>query len=77
MVLGEVFCVQLLVLKVGLLVSEAVSMLTHVGVEFSLTYHERQFAALFCAPEFHSKMILYVASSKLHLLTLLLTFFAI
>ena len=49
-------------------------MLTHVDVEVGFTNCERQSAALFCAPEIHSKMILYVASSKLHLLTLLLAF---
>ena len=36
---------------------------------------ERQSAALFLAPEIHSKVILYVASSRLHLLTLLFAFF--
>ena len=36
---------------------------------------ERQSAALLQAPEIHSKEMLYVASSKLHLLTLLLVFF--
>ena len=36
---------------------------------------ERQSAALFLPPEIHSKQMLYVASSKLHLLTLLLVFF--
>ena len=36
---------------------------------------ERQSAALFLAPEIHSKEMLYVVSSRLHLLTLLLVFF--
>ena len=39
------------------------------------TNHERQSAALFLAPEIHSKVILYVVSSRLHLLTLLFAFF--
>ena len=43
-------------------------MLTDVDV--TSTNHERQSAALFLAPEIHSKVILYVASSRLHLLTL-------
>ena len=40
-----------------------------------VTNLERQSAALFLPPEIHSKEMLYVASSKLHLLTLLLVFF--
>ena len=48
-----------------------VSMLTGVGVVVGgSTNHERQSAALFLAPEIHSKVILYVASSRLNLLTL-------
>ena len=47
-------------------------MLTDVVV--GLTNLERQSAALFLAPEIHSKEMLYVASSRLHLLTLLLVF---
>ena len=35
---------------------------------------ERQSAALYLAPEIHSNVILYVASSRLHLFTLLLVF---
>ena len=35
---------------------------------------ERQSAALFLAPEIHSNVILWVASSKLHLFTLLFAF---
>ena len=50
-------------------------MLTDVDVEMGFTNLERQSAALFLAPEIHSKVILYVASSRLHLLTLLLAFF--
>ena len=53
-------------------VEEAVSMLTDVVV--GVTNLERQSAALFLAPEIHSKEMLYVASSRLHLLTLLLVF---
>ena len=52
---------------------EVVNMLTDVPV--GVTNLERQSAALFLAPEIHSKEMLYVASSKLHLLTLLLVFF--
>ena len=67
---------QLLVLKAGLSVCVTVSMLTVVVVDSgSSTSHERQSAALFLASEIHSKAILYVASSRLHLLTLLLAFF--
>ena len=50
-------------------------MLTDVDVEVGFTNHESQSAALFLAPEIHSKVILYVVSSRLHLLTLLLAFF--
>ena len=35
---------------------------------------ERQSAALFLAPGIHSKEVLYVVSSRLHLLTLILVF---
>ena len=52
---------------------EAVNMLTDVLV--GVINLERQSAALFLAPEIHLKEMLYVASSKLHLLTLLLVFF--
>ena len=62
-------------LKAGLSAEEAVSMLTDVDVMIDLANLERQSAALFLAPEIHSKVILYVASSRLHLLTLLLAFF--
>ena len=72
MVLEEVFCVQRLVWKAGPSVEEAVSMLTDVDTGF--TNLERQSAALFLAPEIHSKEMLYVTSSKLYLLTLLLAF---
>ena len=40
------------------------------------TNHERQSTALVLAPEIHSKVILYVVSSRLHLLTLLFAFFS-
>ena len=69
----EVFWVLLLVWKAGPSVEKAVNMLTDVLVDCSSL--ERQSAALFLAPEIHSKEMLYVASSKLHLLTLLLVFF--
>ena len=47
-------------------------MLTDVVIGF--TNLERQSAALFLAPEIHLKEMLYVGSSRLHLLTLLLAF---
>ena len=54
----------------------AVNMLTVVVVNVvSSTNHERHSAGLFLAPEIHSKVILYVVSSRLHLLTLLFAFF--
>ena len=43
-------------------------------VVMCLTNLERQSAALFLAAEIHLKEMLYVASSRLHLLTLLLAF---
>ena len=53
-----------------------VSMLTVAGFVGSCsTNHERQLAALFLAPEIHSNVMLYVVSSRLQLLTLLLVFF--
>ena len=70
---SEVFWVQLLVWKAGPSLEEAVSML--IGVLVGVTNLERQSAALFMAPKIHSKEMLYLASSKLHLLTLLLVFF--
>ena len=69
----EVFWVQLLVWKAGPSLEETVSMLTDVVV--GVTNLERQSATLFLAPEIHLKQMLYVASSKLHLLTFLLVFF--
>ena len=62
-------------LKAGPLAEEAVSMLIYVDVMIGFINLERQSAALFLAPEIHLKVILYVASSRLHLLTLLLAFF--
>ena len=72
-VVPEEFQVQLLVWKAGPSVEEAVNILTDVLV--GVTNLERQSAALFLAPEIHSKEMLYVGSSKFHLLTLLLVFF--
>ena len=46
-----------------------------MDVLVGVTNLERQSAALFQAPEFHSKEMFYVVSSRLHLLTLLLVFF--
>ena len=46
-----------------------------IDVLVGITNLERQPAALFLAQEIHSNEMLYVASSKLHLLTLLLVFF--
>ena len=45
-----------------------------IDVLVGVTNLERQSAALFLAPEIHSKEM-YVTSSRLHLLTLLLVFF--
>ena len=49
-------------------------MLTDVDIEMGFSNLERQAAALFLAPEIHLKVVLYVASSRLHLLILLLEF---
>ena len=46
-----------------------------MGVLMGETSLERQSAALFLAPDIHSKVMFWVASSKLHLLTLLFAFF--
>ena len=59
----KVFWVQLLLWKAGPSLEEAVSRL--IGVLVGVTNLERQSAALFLAPEIHSKEMLYVASSKL------------
>ena len=53
---SEVLCVQLLVWKAGLSFTEAVSLLMDFLV--GETNLERQSAALFLAPEIHSKVIL-------------------
>ena len=45
-----------------------------MDVVVGVTNLERQSPALFLAPEIHSNVILHVASSRLHLLTLLLVF---
>ena len=63
-------------LKAGPSACVAPSMLTVVVFDVGgSTNHERQSAALFLAPEIHSKLILYVVSSRLPLLTLLFAFF--
>ena len=68
--------VWLLVLKAGPSIWVTVSMLIIVGVAGSCSTNlERQPAALFLAPEIHLNIMLYVASSSPHLLTLLLVFF--
>ena len=52
------------------------SMLIVVGLFWGdSTRCERQSAALLWAPDIHSKVMLYVASSNPHLLTLLFAFF--
>ena len=75
---GESFFVQLLVLEAGPLLHVSVSMLAVASVVVGYSNnHERQLAALFVASEIHLKVMLYVASSRLYLLTLLLAFFCI
>ena len=73
--LEEVCCAQLLVLKAAPSAEEAVSMLTDVDVKMGFTSLERHQLLCFLGPEIHSKVILYVAGSRFHLLTLLLAFF--
>ena len=46
-----------------------------IDVVVGVTNLERKSAALFLVPEIHSKEMLYVSSSRLHLLSLLLVFF--
>ena len=53
---SDALCVQLLVWKAGPSITEAVSML--MGVLVGETNLERQSAALFLAPEIHSKVML-------------------
>ena len=55
------------------LVADSISTVACVSCGSS-TSLERQSAALFWAPDIHSKLMLYVASSKFHLCTLLLAF---
>ena len=45
-----------------------------INIPVGETSLERQSAALFLAPEIHLNVILYLASSRLHLFTLLLVF---
>ena len=67
---------HLLVLKAGPSVHVTVSILTVLGVVVgSSTNYERQSAALFLAPEIHSKAMLYVASSRLHLFNFIVGIF--
>ena len=68
-----VFSVQLLVQKAGPSGVDAV--ILFMATLAGETNRERQSAALFLAPDIHSKVMLYVASSRLHLFTLLLAFF--
>ena len=68
--------VWLLVFKVGPSAQITVSMLNVVTVAGShFTNLERQSAALFLAPGIHSNVMLLVANSSPHLLTLLFAFF--
>ena len=70
------WAVLLLVLNAGPSECVADSMLIVVGLFWgNFTRHERQSAALLQAPDIHSKVILYVASSHPHLFTLLFAFF--
>ena len=63
-------------MNVGLSELVAVSIMTVALVGFdNLTNLERQSAALFLAPDIHSNVILCVASSNPHLLTVLFAFF--
>ena len=62
--------------EAGPLVCVTASMLTVAGIVIGCsTNHERQSAVLFLAPEIHLKVTLYFVSSRLHPLTLSLTFF--
>ena len=64
-----------MVLKAGLSLFETDTMLIDADtIESSSTRHARWSAALFLAPDIHSNVILYVATSSLHLFTLLLAF---
>ena len=67
--------VQLLVLNAGPSVSVTDNMLIDTGLSGGIsTRHERQSATLLHTPEIHSHVILYVANSSPHLLTLLFVF---
>ena len=72
-VVSGAFRVWLLVWKAGPSVTEAVSLF--MVVFMGVTSLERQSAALFLAPDIHLKVMLWVASSRPHLLTLLFAFF--
>ena len=61
--------------KAGPSVEEAVSMLT--AVEMGFTNLERQSTALFLAPEIHSEVMFYVASSRLPSVDLIVRIFSI
>ena len=52
-------------------------MLAAAGVSKTLTNQGRQSAALFCAPDIHSRVMLYMVSSSDHQFTLLFAFLAI
>ena len=70
------WAVLLLVLNAGPSMCVVDSMLTSVGLLWgNSTKHDRQSAALLHAPDIHLKVMLYVASSSTHLLTLLFAFF--
>ena len=73
---GCCWAVLLLVLKAG--PSECVADSMLIGVDLfwgNSTRCDRQPAALLHAPDIHLKVMLYVASSSPHLLTLLFAFF--
>ena len=72
---GCCWAVPLLVLKTGPSECVADSMLIGVGLFWgNSTRHDRQSAALLHVLDIHSKVMLYVASSSPHLLTLLFAF---
>ena len=71
-VVSGVFSMWLLVWKAGPSGAEAVSLfMATLACETNL---ERPSAALFLALDIHSKLMLYVANSRLHLFTLLFHF---
>ena len=72
------WAVLLLVLNAGPSGCVADSMLIVVGLFWgNSTRYDRQSAALLRAPDIHSKVMLYVASSSPHLLTLFFAFFSL